>query len=77
MNFFTTKQKRDHAKSKTLIIFYLTIAIFTVIFTGSKHTFSPALTWRDMQYIVMMTARPEPLVDGEWIVNAVGRKGAY
>ncbi len=30
-----------------------------------------------MQYIVMMTARPEPLVDGEWIVNAVGRKSAY
>ena len=30
-----------------------------------------------MQYLVMMTARPEPLVDGEWIVNAVGRKSRY
>lgn len=37
---------------------------------------NPALTWRDMQYIVLMTSRPEPLAkEFGWITNAVGRKG--
>jgi len=34
---------------------------------------SPGLTWRDVQYITLMTARPLP--DGQWITNGVGRKG--
>ena len=37
--------------------------------------FSPSLTWRDMQHIVVMTSRPEPMVDGDWVTNGVGRKG--
>ncbi|RUS76822.1 hypothetical protein EGW08_015420 [Elysia chlorotica] len=32
------------------------------------------LTWRDVQYITLMTARPEPIQDGQWITNALGRK---
>lgn len=36
---------------------------------------SPDLTWRDVQYITLMTARPEPMVDGQWVTNALGRQG--
>ena len=36
---------------------------------------SPELTWRDVQYITLMTSRPEPMVDGQWVTNALGRKG--
>ncbi|KAK0051650.1 furin-1 [Biomphalaria pfeifferi] len=32
------------------------------------------LTWRDVQYITLMTARPGPIRDGEWVTNGVGRK---
>ncbi|GFO36220.1 furin-like prohormone convertase [Plakobranchus ocellatus] len=32
------------------------------------------LTWRDVQYITLMTARPEPIRDGQWVTNALGRK---
>jgi len=38
---------------------------------------SPKLTWRDMQHIVMMSSRTEPLRDAYWIVNGVGRKGDF
>ncbi|WAR00943.1 PCSK6-like protein [Mya arenaria] len=33
---------------------------------------NPGLTWRDVQYITLMTARP--LSDGVWTSNGVGRK---
>ncbi|BFZ01777.1 hypothetical protein BsWGS_04815 [Bradybaena similaris] len=32
------------------------------------------LTWRDVQYITLMTSRPDPIKDGQWITNGVGRK---
>uniref|UniRef100_A0A0B7BDJ9 P/Homo B domain-containing protein n=1 Tax=Arion vulgaris TaxID=1028688 RepID=A0A0B7BDJ9_9EUPU len=32
------------------------------------------LTWRDVQYITLMTARSEPIKDGQWITNGVGRQ---
>ncbi|KAH9500127.1 Uracil phosphoribosyltransferase, synthesizes UMP from uracil, partial [Bulinus truncatus] len=32
------------------------------------------LTWRDVQYITLMCARPGPIRDGEWVTNGVGRK---
>nr|AAB30556.1 Lfur2 [Lymnaea stagnalis] len=32
------------------------------------------LTWRDVQYITLMTARPGPIRDGEWVTNGVGRQ---
>lgn len=33
------------------------------------------LSWRDMQHIVIMTSRPEPLEKEEgWYVNGVSRK---
>ncbi|NP_001191402.1 furin-like prohormone convertase precursor [Aplysia californica] len=32
------------------------------------------LTWRDVQYITLMTSRSDPIEDGQWIVNGVGRK---
>ncbi|XP_076443208.1 furin-like protease kpc-1 isoform X2 [Babylonia areolata] len=35
---------------------------------------NPELTWRDVQYITLMTSRPEPMVDGQWVTNALGRK---
>ncbi|GAB1606479.1 proprotein convertase subtilisin/kexin type 4-like isoform X1 [Argonauta hians] len=31
------------------------------------------LTWRDIQYITLVTARPEPMLDGQWTRNALGR----
>jgi len=36
---------------------------------------SPQLTWRDMQYIVVMTARQVNLKADDWVVNGIGRKG--
>lgn len=37
---------------------------------------NPALTWRDMQYIVVLTSKSAPLErEGGWISNGVGRKG--
>ncbi|KAK3097564.1 hypothetical protein FSP39_010877 [Pinctada imbricata] len=35
---------------------------------------NPQLTWRDVQYITMLSANPEPMVDGNWITNGMGRK---
>lgn len=39
---------------------------------------SPSLTWRDMQYLVILTSRPDPL-DKEtgWILNGVKRKVSH
>ncbi|XP_037079924.1 furin-like protease 2 [Pollicipes pollicipes] len=39
---------------------------------------NPSLSWRDMQYIVLMTSRHEPL-DNEpgWMTNGVGRKVSH
>ena len=39
------------------------------------YNYSPQLTWRDVQYITLMTARP--IGDGEWVTNGVGRKGLF
>ncbi|KAK2180746.1 hypothetical protein NP493_427g01043 [Ridgeia piscesae] len=38
---------------------------------------NPRLTWRDMQHIVVMTARPEGLKSTDWITNGVGRKVSH
>lgn len=36
---------------------------------------NPTLTWRDMQYLVVLTSRPEPLEkESGWILNGVKRK---
>uniref|UniRef100_A0A1B0CYQ6 furin n=1 Tax=Phlebotomus papatasi TaxID=29031 RepID=A0A1B0CYQ6_PHLPP len=36
---------------------------------------NPSLTWRDMQYLVVLTSRPEPLEkENGWILNGVKRK---
>lgn len=36
---------------------------------------NPNLTWRDLQHLVVMTSRPDPLVKEEgWYVNGVQRK---
>lgn len=37
--------------------------------------FSPLLTWRDMQHIVVLTARVANLVADDWVTNGVGKKG--
>ncbi|XP_043199028.1 furin-like protease 2 [Amphibalanus amphitrite] len=39
---------------------------------------NPNLTWRDMQYITLMTSRPEPLAhELGWLTNGVGRKVSH
>ncbi|XP_038221836.1 furin-like protease 2 [Zerene cesonia] len=39
---------------------------------------NPDLTWRDMQYLVVMTSRPQPLErETGWIVNGVNRKVSH
>ncbi|XP_064619371.1 proprotein convertase subtilisin/kexin type 6-like isoform X2 [Lineus longissimus] len=36
---------------------------------------NPDMTWRDMQYITLMTARPQPMAaDPNWVTNGLGRK---
>lgn len=39
---------------------------------------NPTLTWRDMQYLVIFTSRPEPLEkETGWILNGVKRKVSH
>ncbi|KAM3721271.1 Furin-like protease [Dirofilaria immitis] len=38
---------------------------------------NPKLTWRDMQHIVVRTARPLNLRAGDWIINGVGKKVSH
>ncbi|KAJ8941052.1 hypothetical protein NQ318_006826 [Aromia moschata] len=39
---------------------------------------NPSLTWRDMQYLVVLTSRPAPLeAEPGWIVNGVRRKVSH
>ncbi|CAI9721293.1 furin-like protease kpc-1 isoform X1 [Octopus vulgaris] len=35
------------------------------------------LTWRDMQHIVVMTAKPENLRAQDWLINGIGRKVSH
>lgn len=35
------------------------------------------LTWRDMQHIVVRTAKPANLQAPDWVVNGIGRNGEY
>lgn len=35
---------------------------------------NPRLTWRDVQYITLLTSITEPFQDGEWLTNAKNRK---
>lgn len=38
---------------------------------------NPHLTWRDVQYIMLMTSNPKPLEDGQWQTNGVGRQVSH
>lgn len=38
---------------------------------------NPNLTWRDMQHIVVRTARPQHLTASDWQVNGVGRNVSH
>lgn len=38
---------------------------------------NPNLTWRDMQHIVVRTARPEHLIASDWQTNGVGRNVSH
>ena len=51
------------------------VCIGCLTFGVSLHCFSRNLTWRDMQYIVLMSARTEPLRDAQWVINGAGRLG--
>lgn len=35
------------------------------------------LSWRDMQHIVVRTAKPDNLIARDWQVNGVGRNGIF
>ncbi|XP_063434266.1 furin-like protease kpc-1 isoform X1 [Mytilus trossulus] len=35
---------------------------------------NPGLTWRDVQYITLLTSITEPFQDGDWLINAKNRK---
>ncbi|KAL2063357.1 hypothetical protein VTL71DRAFT_5162 [Oculimacula yallundae] len=37
----------------------------------------PDLTWRDMQYLVMMTALPIDLETGDWVTTTIGKKFSH
>ncbi|VDN02135.1 unnamed protein product [Thelazia callipaeda] len=38
---------------------------------------NPNLTWRDMQHIVVRTARPLNLRAGDWVTNGIGKKVSH
>ncbi|KAM4807842.1 proprotein convertase subtilisin/kexin type 4 [Rhinophrynus dorsalis] len=38
---------------------------------------NPALTWRDLQHIVVRASSPEKLIADDWTVNGVGRKVSH
>ncbi|TNN12242.1 Furin-like protease 1 isoform 2 [Schistosoma japonicum] len=38
---------------------------------------NPNLTWRDLQYLVVYTARPDGLYSDDWHVNGVGRRVSH
>lgn len=38
---------------------------------------SPDLTWRDMQHIVVLTAKQKNLHDPNWVTNGVGRNVSH
>uniref|UniRef100_A0A915PJF1 P/Homo B domain-containing protein n=1 Tax=Setaria digitata TaxID=48799 RepID=A0A915PJF1_9BILA len=38
---------------------------------------NPKLTWRDMQHVVVRTARPLNLRAGDWVTNGVGKKVSH
>ncbi|VDD75397.1 unnamed protein product [Mesocestoides corti] len=38
---------------------------------------NPRLTWRDLQYIVIYSARPDGLYTNDWRVNGVGRRVSH
>lgn len=50
-------------------LLYLTIS-------GYFNCFSPLLTWRDLQHIVVLTSRVANLVADDWVTNGVGKKGS-
>lgn len=39
--------------------------------------FSPQLTWRDLQHIVVQTAQRANLKADDWVQNGAGRNGMY
>ena len=38
---------------------------------------NPSLTWRDVQYLTVLTSRIDPVRNLEWTTNAVGRRGFF
>jgi len=65
VNIYTFKQVKTQ---------YDYLDLCTLLYAACFY-FSPMLTWRDLQHIVVMTARPDYLDDPTWISNGVQRKG--
>ena len=38
---------------------------------------SPALTWRDVQHVLIRSCRVVDLQDGQWTINGVGRNVSH
>lgn len=47
------------------------------LFSPALATFSSRLTWRDMQHIVVLTAKQKNLSDKDWVTNGVGRNVSH
>ncbi|XP_067665685.1 furin-like protease kpc-1 isoform X2 [Haliotis asinina] len=38
---------------------------------------NPHLTWRDMQHLVVETAKPDHLISHDWVVNGIGKRVSH
>lgn len=73
MHYYYMVYKHKNAllffKRNMLKLWIFFLAIF-VSFPISSH-----LTWRDLQHIVVRTAKPANLLARDWITNGVNRNG--
>lgn len=51
------------------------INLFFIFSFNFYYYFSPNLTWRDLQHIIVATARPTELKVGDWVINGAGYHG--
>ena len=62
-----------------LTVSLASVNVFSFLFDEIKFEktllFSPRLTWRDLQHIVVLTSRQANLEADDWVLNGVGRPG--
>lgn len=61
-------------KSRIVFLHLHHVLYGTTLAVKNLQTFSPSLTWRDVQHIAVWTAEPEPLLKNNegWVRNAAG-----